>query len=101
MYVSSKLQQLKSNTTMKALQLCEDGEVRLLDVDKPTLEAGEVIIKVLRAGICQTDLEIIKVIQNSLIRNTGILGTSPVFSSNTPVIIIRSTKTFICTLIPR
>ncbi|MFQ5702911.1 MAG: alcohol dehydrogenase catalytic domain-containing protein [Gemmatimonadales bacterium] len=44
---------------MKALWL-EDGRIALNDVPLPTPAAGEVLVRVLRAGICNTDLELIR-----------------------------------------
>jgi len=44
---------------MKALILA-DGHVRLGEIPQPIPRENEVLIKVLKAGICQTDLELIK-----------------------------------------
>lgn len=45
-------------TAMKALVF--DGTLRLADVPVPTRKAGEVLIRVAKAGICNTDHEIVK-----------------------------------------
>ncbi len=37
-----------------------DGELRLADLPKPQPAAGEALVRVLKAGICNTDLEIIR-----------------------------------------
>ncbi len=47
-----------------------DGEVRVTDVPMPRLEKGEALVRVLTAGICKTDLEII----NGYMNFQGILG---------------------------
>lgn len=44
---------------MKALY-CSSGALSLRECEKPLRHSGEVLIRVCRAGICSTDLEIIK-----------------------------------------
>lgn len=44
---------------MKAL-FCSKGTLRLQNCEKPVRRPGEVLIRVSRAGICSTDLEIVK-----------------------------------------
>jgi D-arabinose 1-dehydrogenase-like Zn-dependent alcohol dehydrogenase len=44
---------------MKAL-FCENRQVSLRDIEKPLRNKGEVLIRVHCAGICSTDLEILK-----------------------------------------
>ena len=43
---------------MRALQL--DGELRVVDLPKPRPGKGEALVRVLVAGICNTDLELVK-----------------------------------------
>lgn len=43
---------------MKALVLTK-GKLRLRDVPKPVPSMGEALIKVIKAGICNTDLELV------------------------------------------
>lgn len=43
--------------SMKALVL-EKGKLQLRDIPKPVPSMGEALIKVLKAGICNTDLEL-------------------------------------------
>ena len=43
---------------MRALQL--DGELKVVDVPKPRPGKGEALVRVLVAGICNTDLELVK-----------------------------------------
>lgn len=45
---------------MKAIRFSEDKGLRLEVVEKPSPAPGEALVKVLRAGVCSTDLEIIK-----------------------------------------
>lgn len=44
---------------MKAVVL-EKGEIRLKDIPKPSPSENEALVKVLKAGICNTDLELMK-----------------------------------------
>jgi len=37
-----------------------DGSLQLREIEPPVLQPGEVLIKVARAGICNTDHEIVK-----------------------------------------
>ena len=49
------------HVTMKALCLAAGHQVALREVDNDvTLQEGEALIRVLRAGICNTDLEMAK-----------------------------------------
>jgi threonine dehydrogenase-like Zn-dependent dehydrogenase len=41
---------------MKAIQILQPGEIRLTEIPKPALQAGEVLVKVLYAGFCGSDL---------------------------------------------
>ncbi|RFA10645.1 oxidoreductase [Subtercola boreus] len=41
---------------MKAIQFVRIGTVEQVEVDKPVIGAGEVLIKVTAAGVCQTDV---------------------------------------------
>ncbi|MTE01653.1 alcohol dehydrogenase catalytic domain-containing protein [Paracoccus sp. YIM 132242] len=43
---------------MQAVRLCAPGDLRVTDVTRPRPDAGEVLLKVLAAGICQTDVHI-------------------------------------------
>jgi threonine dehydrogenase-like Zn-dependent dehydrogenase len=45
---------------MRALTLEEDGVVLRADAPEPALRDGEVAVRVLRAGICDTDLQLIR-----------------------------------------
>jgi threonine dehydrogenase-like Zn-dependent dehydrogenase len=45
---------------MRALTLGQDGVVLRTDVPEPVLRDGEVPVRVLRAGICETDLQLIR-----------------------------------------
>ena len=45
---------------MRALVLADQGPVFRTDVPRPTLEAGEALIRVVKVGICSTDLELVK-----------------------------------------
>lgn len=45
---------------MRALYLGPDGPVLREDHPVPTLQAGEALLRVTRAGVCSTDLELIK-----------------------------------------
>ena len=51
----------KDAPKMKALKSDYEGHARLVDVPIPEPIKGEVLIKVLRAGVCATDFEILKV----------------------------------------
>ncbi|GAB4312893.1 MDR/zinc-dependent alcohol dehydrogenase-like family protein [Pseudothermotoga elfii] len=53
---------------MKALFY--DGNLRLIQIDKPRMRKGFALVKILMAGICNTDLEILKGYMNF----SGILG---------------------------
>jgi len=44
---------------MKALRY-ENGRLGLAEVDKPRAEAGEAVVRVTLAGVCNTDLEIVR-----------------------------------------
>jgi len=55
---------------MKAVYLDETGLSVRADLDRPTLESDEVLVEVLRAGICETDLQLVKGYMNF----RGILG---------------------------
>ncbi len=46
--------------TMRALLLTEDGPQIVEDYPVPTLQAGEALVRVRMAGICATDLELVK-----------------------------------------
>ncbi len=48
----------------------EDGTARLIDRDRPRPVEGEALLKVLKAGICNTDLEIIR----GYMHFSGVLG---------------------------
>jgi threonine dehydrogenase-like Zn-dependent dehydrogenase len=50
---------MENNGRMKAL-LWENGKLSLRECDKPVRRAEEVLIRVSRAGICSTDIEIVK-----------------------------------------
>ncbi|MFV0382910.1 alcohol dehydrogenase catalytic domain-containing protein [Paracoccus sp. (in: a-proteobacteria)] len=43
---------------MQAVRLCAPADLRLQDVTRPRPRPGEVLLKVLAAGICQTDVHI-------------------------------------------
>ena len=43
---------------MRAVWL-EDGRLSVRDTDRPTLSAGEALVSVVQAGICNTDLELV------------------------------------------
>ena len=45
---------------MRALALGENGPVFRADWPEPRPQAGEVLVRVLRAGICETDLQLIQ-----------------------------------------
>lgn len=45
---------------MKAVYLDDTGLSVRDDLDQPTLESDEVLVKVLKAGICETDLQLVK-----------------------------------------
>ena len=45
-------------TKMRALRFSEEKGLRLEVVPKPNVDIGEALIKLLRVGICSTDLEI-------------------------------------------
>ena len=51
----------KMASTMKAVQVSPGGIVNIQEVPLPCPLPGEALVKVVRAGICNTDLEIIKV----------------------------------------
>ena len=56
---------------MLAFQIAEPGgEGQVVEVPKPQPQPGQALIRVLRAGICNTDLEI----WNGYMDFTGILG---------------------------
>lgn len=42
---------------MRALQYI-DGAVKLIEVDEPEIASGEALVRVVRAGVCNTDIEI-------------------------------------------
>jgi threonine dehydrogenase-like Zn-dependent dehydrogenase len=44
---------------MKALR-CENGQLALAEVDAPRAGAGEAVVRVTLAGVCNTDLEIVR-----------------------------------------
>jgi propanol-preferring alcohol dehydrogenase len=44
--------------TMRAIQLVHVGDVHETEVDKPTVAAGHVLLRVTAAGVCQTDIHI-------------------------------------------
>ena len=50
---------------MKAVLLKGDGVVAVETVPIPVPQPGEALIRVLRAGICNTDIELIKVVPMS------------------------------------
>jgi threonine dehydrogenase-like Zn-dependent dehydrogenase len=54
---------------MKALVL-DNGEICLMQVPDPAPSSGEALIKILKAGICNTDLEMV----NGYVPFSGILG---------------------------
>ena len=41
---------------MKALQITQAGKVEVTQVDKPTLGAGEILLRVKYVGFCGSDL---------------------------------------------
>jgi propanol-preferring alcohol dehydrogenase len=41
---------------MKAIQLLEPTKLELTDIDKPAIGEGDVLLRVLAAGVCQTDV---------------------------------------------
>ncbi|MDR1938575.1 MAG: zinc-binding alcohol dehydrogenase family protein [Tannerellaceae bacterium] len=41
---------------MKAIQIIRQGEARVIDIEKPRLKAGEVLVKLRYAGFCGSDL---------------------------------------------
>ena len=45
---------------MRALTLEQDGVVLRCDAPEPVLRNGEVPVRVLRAGICETDLQLMR-----------------------------------------
>ncbi|OUS75523.1 Zn-dependent alcohol dehydrogenase [Paenibacillus sp. MY03] len=45
---------------MKAVRLYEKNDIRIIDVPMPTINERELLIQVKRAGICGTDMRIIK-----------------------------------------
>lgn len=47
---------MKDLQKMKAVQIIQAGEVRLVEVRKPVPEAGEVLLKIKYAGFCGSDL---------------------------------------------
>ena len=55
---------------MRALTLEQDGVVLRTDAPDPALRPGEVPVRVLRAGICETDLQLIRGYKNF----RGVLG---------------------------
>jgi threonine dehydrogenase-like Zn-dependent dehydrogenase len=55
---------------MRALTLEQDGIVLRTDAPEPALQPGEVPVRVLRAGICETDLQLIRGYKNF----RGVLG---------------------------
>jgi threonine dehydrogenase-like Zn-dependent dehydrogenase len=55
---------------MRALTLEQDGVVLRADAPEPALRPGEVPVRVLRAGICDTDLQLIRGYKNF----RGVLG---------------------------
>ena len=55
---------------MRALTLEQDGVVLRTDAPEPALRPGEVPVRVLRAGICDTDLQLIRGYKNF----RGVLG---------------------------
>ena len=55
---------------MRALTLEQDGAVLRADAPEPALRDGEVLVRVLRAGICETDLQLIRGYKNFY----GVLG---------------------------
>ena len=59
----------KNGSTMKAVVI-ESGTIQVKNVPKPGVSADEALIKVLKAGICNTDLELVKGYMNF----EGILG---------------------------
>ncbi len=56
---------------MKAVVL-EKGEIHLKDIPEPSPSENEALVKVLKAGICSTDLELVKGYMNF----EGVLGHS-------------------------
>ena len=44
---------------MKALRY-ENGQLSLAEIDKPRAGAGEAVVRVTLAGVCNTDLEIVR-----------------------------------------
>src|SRR3984957_10452159 len=50
----------RSGGTMRAIVLDRDGVAARTDHPEPTLRNGEVMVRVLRAGICETDLQLIR-----------------------------------------
>jgi len=60
---------VKNGIRMKALVI-EDGTIRIKDVPQPEPSADEALIKVCKAGICSTDLELAK----GYMHFEGILG---------------------------
>lgn len=44
--------------TMKAAKLGEDGNLSVVDHPMPIPGAGEALIQIVQAGICNTDIEI-------------------------------------------
>ncbi len=41
---------------MKAVQIVNTHEMRVVDIDKPVLKAGEVMVKIEYVGFCGSDL---------------------------------------------
>lgn len=57
--------------TMKAVRFYGKDDVRIEEIEKPTPKGGEVLIKIGGAGVCHSDLHIIK---------DGIIGDIPPFT---------------------
>jgi threonine dehydrogenase-like Zn-dependent dehydrogenase len=53
---------MSESTTMLAFSVVSPGDTegKVIQIPKPTLERGFALIKVLRAGVCNTDLEILQ-----------------------------------------
>lgn len=41
---------------MKAVKYCGVGQLEYIDIPKPTVQAGQALVKIIYCGICGTDI---------------------------------------------